>query len=77
MMTRTIKFNVKHFIEEYIYSIESKDYDAEIELLEKFNRVFYNSPPQVKKEIQAFLFNNSNAKEYKKIQDLATRCTHF
>ena len=77
METRSIKFNIKQFIEEYVYCIESKDEDGELELLERFNKVFYSSTPPVQGGIQTFLFNNRIAKEYPKIQELATRCNLF
>jgi len=77
METRSIKFNVKSFIEDYIFCIESKDSDGEEELLARFNKVFYSSSAPVQKGIQMFLFNNRVAKEYPKIQELATRCNLF
>ena len=76
-MTRTIKFNIKHFIEEYIYCVESKDEDGEVELTEQFKRVFLNSSPQIQQGIQSYLMNNKNAKEYVQLQKIASNCTLF
>ena len=74
METRSIKFNVKSFIEDYIFCIESKDSDGEGELLERFNKVFHSSSTPVQRGIHMFLFNNKIAKDYPKIQEIAEHC---
>lgn len=77
METRTVKFNIKSFIEEYIFLHESHDKEGEKKLLEKFNTNFYNSNFKVKAGIQAFIFNSKLAKEYPVLQGLSTRCVAF
>ena len=77
MEIRTVKYNLKSFIEEYIILHESKDKEGEEKLLEDFNNEFIKSSDVVKQGMQMFLFNSKIAKEYKVLQGLATMCIQF
>jgi len=78
METRIVKFNIRQFVEDYIFARESGDNDAERELLDNFDNFFYSSSYQVKSGIQTYLFNNPIARQYTGLQDIATRCiTNF
>ena len=77
MEIRTVKYNLKSFIEEYIILHESKDKEGEEKLLEDFNNEFIKSSDVVKQGMQMFLFNSKIAKEYEVLQGLATMCIQF
>ena len=77
MEIRTVKYNLKSFIEEYIILHESKDKEGEEKLLEDFNNEFIKSSDVVKQGMQMFLFNSKIAKEYEVLQGLATMCIRF
>lgn len=77
MVTKTIKFNIKQFIEDYIFCVESKDGQGEKELLKKFDKVFYSSSVAVKASMQMYLFNSRVAREYPKLHEIITRCIIF
>ena len=75
--TRRIKFNIKQFIEDYIFCVESGDEEGEKELLETFDRVFYSSDYGLQKSIQMYMFNSKVAREYMKLYELSTRAIYI
>ena len=72
-MIRTIKFNIKTFIEEYIFCIESKDKETEAELLHSFNSMFIRSNRSVQEGIYRYLKNYTLANEYIKLVELQAK----
>lgn len=67
MESRTIKFNIKQFLEDYMYCIESKDCDEQDELVSKFKRVYNSSNPQVKQGIKNYIDKSGYIKNYPEI----------
>ena len=74
METRTVKFNLKSFIEQYSYLYECCDKKSRVILLEDFDKYYSSCTYDIRKGIQSFLLNNSIAKQYSDLQDIATRC---
>lgn len=72
METRVVMFNIKQFIEDYIFCVESKDIEGKNLLLNKFKEVFAGSKDEIKVGIQKYIANSNVAKDYKELQSLAT-----
>ena len=72
-MTRTIKFNIKQFIEEYIFAIECKDDELEEGLLHDFNLMFSRSNRSVQEGVYKYLQNSKLANEYNKLVELQSK----
>lgn len=73
MESRSIKFNIKNFIEDYAYSKESGDTESEEELLSKFDKFFMSSEYKLRVAIQRFLQKDPIAVQYPVLQQLATK----
>ena len=77
MEVRVVRFNIKQFIEDYIFCIESEDIECKEQLEIKFDRVFFESNSTVKVGIITYLINSAIAKEYPEIQDIITKYISF
>lgn len=73
METRLIKFNIRQFVEDYIFARESGDKESEQDLLNNFDNFFYSSSPQVRKGVQSYLLNSPISMQYPDLQDIASR----
>jgi hypothetical protein len=69
MENRMVKFNIKQFIEDYIFCIESSDEDGEKELLRKFNKFFIGSEPKIQRGVKSYMVKSKIANDYEKIRD--------
>lgn len=67
MESRTVKFNIKQFLEDYMYCIESKDCDEQEELINKFKRVYNSSNPTVKQGIKNYVNKSGYVRDYPEI----------
>ena len=76
-MTRTIKFNIKTVIEEYIFCIESKDKETGAELLHSFNVMFINSDRKIQDGIYKYLQNSRLANEYEEFRNIQKKIEQF
>ena len=74
MESRTVKFNIKNFIEDYVYAHNSKDIEEEENLIKGYKEVLSNSSEPVATAMQSFIFNNKIAKDYPVLQALASMC---
>jgi hypothetical protein len=77
MEVRVVKFNIKQFIEDYIFCVECKDKCGEKDALERFNKVFSSSSHAVQDSMQMYLFNSAVARDYPKLVELATKSAAF
>jgi len=73
MEIRVVRFNIKQFIEDYVFCVETKDFVGKKELLSRYNNIFLSSNSLVKVAMQTYLLNSSVAKDYAELQGLATR----
>lgn len=64
METRSIKFNVKQFLEDYMYSIETEDEDDERELTEELREFMSRSSEEVKQGIKCYITKFSIMTKY-------------
>ena len=71
MESRIVKFNIKQFIEDYIYLYELGDKEAEIELINKYKKVFNISSEPIRVGMQKFLANSELIKDYETLRILA------
>ena len=74
METRTVKFNLKDFIEEYVFLKESKDKEKLRELVGDFNEYLFSCSDDIKRSIGKFLSNNKIAMQYAELQGYAATC---
>lgn len=74
METRVVKFNIKTFIEDYVFYYESKNQEKVQEILSDFEIRYSRYDYKVRTSIQTFLFNNPISKQYADLQAIATRC---
>lgn len=77
METRTVKYNLKNFIESYVFLEESDDKIGKEELISEFNNYFYSCTDEVKNGIESFILSNKIARQYAGLQALANRCRMF
>lgn len=71
MERRTIKFNIKNFLEDYMYCIESKDLECNEELLEVITRNYTNNPdPTVKQGIRNYIKKSDIGNRYPELLKL-------
>lgn len=73
METRTVKFNIKEFIQDFSYAEDSKDYDEALELLSKFDAFYYSSSGSLKEATINYLIKSRVAMQYPVIQDITRR----
>lgn len=73
METRTVKFNLRQFIEDYVFYFESRDQDSKNFLLDNFEDCYETFTLPVRQGIKLFLFNNVISKQYPELQSIATR----
>jgi hypothetical protein len=65
MERRTIKFNIKNFLEDYMYCIESEDSECKEELLEVITRNYTNNTnPTVKQGIRNYIEKSEISRRY-------------
>lgn len=73
MEVRIVNFNIKQFIEDYIFCVESRDKEGKKNLLERFDEVFKGSCRDVQVGIKSYLSKSEVAKDYKELQRLSRR----
>lgn len=74
MEIRTVKFNLKQFIEDYRFYHESRDRDSEEELLHNFETIYSESSFKIRSGMRTFLYNSDVARQYPVLQQIASRC---
>lgn len=74
METRTVKFNLKDFIGEFVFLKESKDKEKLSELMSDFDEYLKSCPDNVKSGIGKFLSNDKISKQYTELQGFALTC---
>ncbi len=71
MESRSVKFNIKNFIEDYVFAHNSKDVEEEEKLIKGYKEVLLSSSEPVAIAMQSFISNNKIAKDYPVLQALS------
>lgn len=74
MEVRVVKFNLKVFIEDFIFAKESKDKVARESLEEVFRKEYENSSQIVREGMEKFITTSKIASESKDLQKLIKSC---
>ena len=74
METRTVKFNAKDFIEDFIFYKESREEEKLFNLIVTFDSFLKSCPDNVKRGLGQFLSNNKVAMQYVELQGFALTC---
>ena len=77
MIVRTVKYDLKCFIEDYILFYESKDYESVGYVMADFLHFYNNSNDKIRDGIDKYLTSNKIAKQYPDIQAVINKCTLF
>jgi hypothetical protein len=77
MITRTVKYNLRSFIEDYILFYEEKDMESVGYIMADFLHFYNNSDDKIKDGIDRYLTSNKIAKQYPDIQAVIHKCTLF
>tara|TARA_R110000796_G_scaffold14289_2_gene46606 strand:+ start:1720 stop:1947 length:228 start_codon:yes stop_codon:yes gene_type:complete len=73
METKVIKFNLRDFIDQYIFLHESKDKEGERILLENFNKLLDSSSGSIVLGIQGYLTKTKITEQYPVLKELSVR----
>tara|TARA_R110000851_G_scaffold138375_1_gene275002 strand:+ start:1228 stop:1458 length:231 start_codon:yes stop_codon:yes gene_type:complete len=74
METRTVKFNLKTFIGDFVFLKESKDEENLRELMGSFDTFLKSCKDNVKQGVGKYLSNDKIAKQYIELQGFALTC---
>lgn len=75
MEVREVKFNLKNFIEDFVFAIESKDSLSRECLEDSFESEYKKSSLVIQEGIEKFIFRSKIASEYPSLQDFVLSCS--
>jgi hypothetical protein len=73
METKVVKFNVRDFIDQYVFLHESKDKEGERVLLEGFNKFLLSNQKPIIVGIQGYLIKTKITQQYPVLKELSVR----
>jgi hypothetical protein len=73
METKVVKFNIRNFIDQYVFLHESKDKEGEKILLESFNKFIVSNQKPIIVGIQGYLIKTKITEQYPVLKELSVR----